>query len=44
MGYLGKAHGIQNEDQRHRIFQNLIVKGELWDIVQFVCEVEKGVV
>ena len=38
MGYLVKDCGIQMEEQRHRTFSNLALKGKLHKVVQFVCD------
>ena len=42
MIYLGKAHGTQTEEQRHRTFSNLILKVKLRKAIQFVYDREKG--
>ena len=42
MGYLGKARTSQTEEQRHKKFSNLALKGELRKAAQFVCDREKG--
>ena len=34
-GYLGKACGVQTEEQRHRTFSNLVLKGKLREAVRF---------
>ena len=36
MEYLGKAHGIQTKEQRHRILSNLVLKGKVCEAVRFV--------
>ena len=38
IGYLGKSCGIQTEEQRHRKFSNLVLKGKLREAVQFFCK------
>ena len=38
--FLGKAPGIQSEEQSHRAFSNLILKGKLCEAVIFVCAQE----
>ena len=40
--YLGKSYGNQTEEQRHRMFSNLVLKGKLHESVQFVCGRKKG--
>ena len=42
MGYLGKYCGLQTAEERHRNFSNLVLKGKLHKVVQFVCDREKG--
>ena len=42
MGYLGKALGIQTEEQRDQTFLKIVLKGKLCKAVQFVCDREKG--
>ena len=42
MGYLGKSRGNQTEEQCHRTFSNLVLKGKLREAFRFVCEREKG--
>ena len=42
MGYLEKARGSQTEEQRHRTFSNLVLKGKLRKAVWFVCDRENG--
>ena len=42
MGYLGKAYGNQTDEQRHRTFSNLVLKGKFCKAVRFVCDREKG--
>ena len=37
MGHLGKARGIQSEEQYHSKFSNLVLKGKLREVVTFVC-------
>ena len=41
MGYLRKSRGSQTAEERHRTFSNLVLKGELREAVQFVCDREK---
>ena len=41
MGYLGKARGNQLEEQRHRAFSNLVLKGKLRKAIRFVRDREK---
>ena len=41
-GFLGKARGIQSEEQRHRTLLNLFLKGKLRKEVRFVCAWETG--
>ena len=41
-GFPGKDCNIQNEDQRHRKFSNLVLKGKLREAVIFVCAWETG--
>ena len=42
MGYLGKSRGTQMDEQCHRTFSNLVLKGKLRKAVQFFCDREKG--
>ena len=42
MGYLGKYCRNQMEEQRHRMFLNLVLKGKLYEAVRFVCDRVKG--
>ena len=42
MGYLGKYRGTQTTEERHQTFLNLVLKGKLFEAVQFVCDREKG--
>ena len=37
-GYLGKYRGIQTEEQHHRAFSNLVLKGKLCKAVRYVSE------
>ena len=41
-GYLGKACGVQTEEQRHRTFSNLFQRGKLRDDVIFFYKWETG--
>ena len=38
MGYLGKARGNQTEEQRHRTFSNLVLKGKFREAIRFICD------
>ena len=40
--FLGKYHGIQNEEQHHCTFLNNVLKGNLHESVRFVCAWETG--
>ena len=42
MVYIGKSCGNQNEEQRHIMFSNLVLKGKLYKAVRFVCDREEG--
>ena len=42
MGNLRKARRNHTEDQRHRMFSNLVLKGKLRKAVQFVRDRENG--
>ena len=42
MGYLGKSRGSQTMEERHRVFSELVLKGELREAVRFVFDIEKG--
>ena len=44
MGYPGKARGSQTTEERHITFSNLALKVRLWEVLRFVCDIEKGVV
>ena len=42
MGYLGKDRRNQEEEQHHKTFSNLVLKGKLCKAVRLVCDREKG--
>ena len=42
MVYLGKSPGNQTEEQHHRMFSNLVLKGKLRKAARFVCDRERG--
>ena len=42
MGCLEKARGNQTEEQHHRTFLDLILKGKFRKAVRFFCHREKG--
>ena len=42
MGYLRKARGTQTMEELHQMISNLVLKGKLREVVQFVCEKEEG--
>ena len=42
MGYLGKYHRIENEEQPNRTLLNLVIEGKLREEVIFVCTQETG--
>ena len=33
---------VLSQEERHCTFSNLVLKGKLWEALQFVCEIEKG--
>ena len=42
MGYLGKACGTRNAEQRHRAFSNLVLCGKMYKAVRCFCKQETG--
>ena len=42
MGYIGKYCGTQTTEEHHRTFSNPVLKGNLHEDVQFVCDREEG--
>ena len=42
VGYMGRAHGNQNLEQRHCTFSNFVLCGKFFEAVIFFCERESG--
>ena len=39
MGYLGKSCEVQNVEERHQAFLNLVLKGKLREAILFFCDI-----